>query len=341
MEHELAFPAVEAATSPRIVSLLACATEIVSALGYGEALVARSHECDFPRTVAALPVVTESKAGTEPTSAAIDRQVRAVLEQGLSIYRVDAELLQSLEPDLIITQTQCEVCAVSAKDLDQALRQWTDRQPRIVSLAPNALADVWKDIETVAAALGAPERGAALVDRLRSRMSRVSAQALARSNRPRVACIEWIDPLMAAGNWMPELVAMAGGTNLFGIAGRHSPWMSWGELVAADPDVILVLPCGFGIARARQEMPVLTARREWSSLGAVRTGRVFLLDGNQFFNRPGPRLAESLEILAEILHPDAFAFGYRGVGWESFAPASRARHAQRDDAKAAHGAQTV
>ncbi len=211
---------------------------------------------------------------------------------------------------------------MSAQDLDQALCRWTGARPAVVSLAPNALADVWRDIETVAAALGAPERGQTLIDTLRSRMERVRARIRHRHERPRIACIEWIDPLMAAGNWMPELVAMAGGVNLFGVAGRHSPWMSWEDLVTADPDIILVLPCGFDIARARREMPALTARAEWSSLSAVASGRIYLLDGSQFFNRPGPRLADSLEILAELFHPDIFTPGYRGIGWEPLAAAA-------------------
>lgn len=303
---------------PRVVSLLASATEIVCALGYRDALVARSHECDFPASVAMLPVVTHSKAGSEPTSAAIDRRVRTIVEQGLSVYRVDAERLRMLEPDLIVTQTQCDVCAVSEKDLDLALCQWTGAQPAIVSLTPNALDDVWRDIEAIAAALGAHSRGHAFVGQLRTRMGEVSARALVPGERPRVACVEWIDPLMAAGNWMPELVAMAGGTNLFGVAGLHSPWMRWEDLVAADPDIILVLPCGFDITRARREMPALSARAEWPSLSAVKSGRVFLLDGSQYFNRPGPRLAESLEILAELLRPDSFPTRYRGIGWERF-----------------------
>ena len=309
---------------PRVVSLLASATEIVCALGYRNALVARSHECDFPGSVAALPAITESKAGSEATSGAIDRQVRTIVEQGLSVYRVDAERLRALNPDLIVTQTQCEVCAVNARDLDQALCQWTGTRPAVVSLAPNAVADVWRDIESVAAALGAPARGRALIDALRARMETVRMRVPPGSERPRIACIEWIDPLMAAGNWMPELVTMAGGVNLFGVAGQHSPWMSWEDLVTADPDIILVLPCGFDIARARREMPALTARAEWSSLAAVASGRVYLLDGSQFFNRPGPRLADSLEILAEIFYPDVFTPRYRGIGWEKLATVAHA-----------------
>ena len=158
-------------------------------------------------------------------------------------------------------------------------------------------------------------RGAELVRRLQWRVADIERRVAALQARPRVAVVEWIEPLMAAGNWMPELVALAGGVNLFGEARKHSPWMTWDALVAADPDVILVSPCGFDIPRTRSEMPTLAARPGWASLRAVRSGRVYLADGNAFFHRPGPRLVESLEILAEVLHPDAFRFGHEGRGF--------------------------
>jgi iron complex transport system substrate-binding protein len=183
-----------------------------------------------------------------------------------------------------------------------------------VSLEPNALDDVWNDIRRVAGALGAPDRGEALVARLRERMDAI-ARRTALLARPRIACIEWIEPLMACGNWMPELVARAGGDNRFGEAGKHSPWMTFADLCREDPDVILVVPCGFDVARTRQEMPALTGLDGWSELAAVRAGRVFLADGNRFFNRPGPRLVESLEMLAEMLHPEELRFGHEGDGW--------------------------
>ncbi|MBM3540677.1 MAG: cobalamin-binding protein [Alphaproteobacteria bacterium] len=299
----------------RIASLLATATEIVAALGFRDAMVARSHECDYPGDVRALPAVTETKIRLDAPSAAIDKDVKALIEHGLSVYKVDAHRLRALAPDVIVTQTQCEVCAVGPKDLLEALAHWTGRRPAVISLAPNALADVWADIRRVAAALGTPERGDRLVETLSQRMADIAARAAVLDHRPSVACIEWIDPLMAAGNWMPELVDMAGGRNLFGEAGKHSPWLTWEAIVAADPEVILVLPCGFDIPRTRAEMGPLLARPEWRDLKAAREGRVHLMDGNQFFNRPGPRLAESLEILAEILHPDAFRFGHEGRGW--------------------------
>jgi iron complex transport system substrate-binding protein len=234
----------------------------------------------------------------------------------LSIYRVDTDLLRQLQPDVIITQSQCEVCAVSLRDVEQAVAEWVGSRPRIVSLEPNGLADVWADLRRVADALGVPERGAELVSRLRQRMTAISDRAQALPERPTVACIEWIEPLMAAGNWMPELIEMAGGVNLFGVAGKHSPWLNWEELREKDPDVILILPCGFDIARSRKEIRGLTQRPEWSNMRAVQSQRVYLTDGNQYFNRPGPRLAESLEILAEVLHPAVFQFGHQGPGWQ-------------------------
>ncbi len=303
-------------TSPRVVSLLASATEIVCALGLRDALVARSHECDFPEDVALLPAVTETKIAHHRPSAAIDQEVRTIVEQGLSVYRVDAERLRALKPDVIVTQTQCEVCAVSFKDLEEALADWTGAVPRVVPLAPYALADVWQDIARVADALSVSEKGRELVAGFEARIAAIAGKARALRARPRVACVEWIDPLMAAGNWVPELVELAGGHNLFGAPGAHSPWLEWDALRASDPDVILVLPCGFGIPRIRAEMPALTRLPGWSSLEAVKRGQVYRLDGNQYFNRSGPRLVESLEILAEILHPETFRFGHEGRGWE-------------------------
>lgn len=302
--------------SPRVVSLIASSTEIVCALGLEAQLVGRSHECDYPPSVERLPVCTQPKFPTGGTSREIDGEVKRILQEALSVYRVDAEQLRALRPSHIITQTQCEVCAVSLKDVEQAVCEFTESRPKIVSLEPNALADVWADIQRVAEALDVPERGKQLVATLEERMARIAKTAARVSRRLRVACIEWIDPLMASGNWMPELVAMAGGSNLFGVAGKHSPWMPWEELRKSDADVILILPCGFDISRTRQELPVLRAKRGWAELKAVRERRVYLLDGNQYFNRPGPRLAESLEILAELLYPELFHFGHEGRGWQ-------------------------
>jgi iron complex transport system substrate-binding protein len=306
----------ESSAMPRIVSLIASATEIVCALGFEDQLVGRSHECDFPESVRRLPVCTEPKFGVDGTSYEIDQRVKAILQESLSVYRVHAGTLRQLRPDVVVTQTQCEVCAVSLRDVEQAVCDWLDGRPRIVSLSADALADVWADIGRVAEALGVPERGAALVERLQQRMAAIAARARLLPERPTVACIEWIAPLMAAGNWMPELVDMAGGVNLFGTPGKHAPRLTWEQLRDADPQVIVVQPCGFEIERSRHDMPALTQRTEWPRLRAGRDRRVFLADGNQYFNRPGPRLVESLEILAELLHPNTFHFGHEGSGWQ-------------------------
>lgn len=300
----------------RIVTLIPSATEIVAALGFRDRIVGRSHECDFPARIDVLPALTAPKLKTEGNSAELDERVRRLIEQGLAVYKVDAPLLKKLAPDVIVTQDQCQVCAASLADVEAATRDWTDRPVAIVSLNPMSLADVWRDIAKVAAALGAPDRGRALVHSLTQRMRMTSERAATVKQRPRVALIEWIEPLMAGGNWMPTLVEMAGGENLFGTAGRHSPWLEWGALRAADPDVIVVAPCGLDLARIRADHPALVKLPGWDALRAVKTKRVYFADGNQYFNRPGPRLVETLEILAEILHPDRFSFGLKGRAWE-------------------------
>ncbi len=300
---------------PRVVSLIASATEMVCALGFEADLVGRSHECDYPESVKRLPVCTAPKFDVTGGSLDIDRRVKELLQEATSVYRVDAELLRHLRPDVIVTQAQCEVCAVSLRDVEAAVCGWLGAGVRVVSLQPNALADVWTDLRAVAAALGVPERGEALVGEYLRRIDTIADRARDLPARPTVACVEWVEPLMAAGNWVPELVALAGGVDLFGSAGKHAPWMTWQQLRERDPDVIVALPCGFDLERTRTEMMALTRLPEWPALRAVRADRVIVTDGNQFFNRPGPRLVESLEILAEVLHPETFHFGHEGTGW--------------------------
>ncbi|MCU1276319.1 MAG: hypothetical protein JWO48_3750, partial [Bryobacterales bacterium] len=218
-------------------------------------------------------------------------------------------------PTHIITQTQCEVCAVSLRDVERSVASRLASKPKIISLTPNALADVWDDIQRVADSLGIAESGNNVIASLKARMFAISERARAASERPRVACIEWIEPLMAGGNWTPELIDMAGGVNLFGEPGKHSGYFTWEELEQSDPDVIVIAPCGFDIERTRQEMHWLTNRPAWRSLRAVRQGRVYLADGNLYFNRPGPRLVETLEILAEMFHFKG-ASKFEGAAWE-------------------------
>jgi len=304
-------------TAPRIVSLIPSATEIVAALGFADRMVGRSHECDFPAGVEALPPLTQPKLKVEGSSAEVDARVKQLIERGLAVYQVDADRLRQLDPDVIVTQDQCQVCAASLADVEAATRGWTGRPVEIVSLNPMSLDDVWRDIGKVAEALGVAREGARLVDGLKRRMAEIAARAPRAPSRPRVAMVEWIEPLMAGGNWMPTLVEMAGGENLFGTAGQHSPWLEWEALKAADPDVVVIAPCGLDLPRIRADFPALAKRSGWSDLRAVKAKRVYLADGNQYFNRPGPRLAETLEILAEILHPDRFDFGFRGTAWEA------------------------
>ncbi len=299
----------------RIVTLIASATEIVCALGLEDQLVGRSHECDYPSSVHALPICSASKIEVEADSRTIDDQVRMIVADGLSAYRVDTELLDRLAPTVIITQAQCEVCAVSLKDVEKAVCELVDSNPRIVSLEPMALIDVWKDIRLVASSLGDPARGDDLVAHLTDRLEALRAETASAESRPSIACIEWIDPLMSAGNWVPELVECAGGANLFGEPGKHSGYFDIEQLAEADPDVVAIMPCGFGIERSFREMAPLATHPLWKTLSAVQQGRVVMTDGNHFFNRPGPRMVESAEILSEFLHPGRFDFGHRGRGW--------------------------
>jgi iron complex transport system substrate-binding protein len=295
----------------RIVSLLASATEIVAVLGCLDDLVGRSHECDYPPEVQRLPVVSTVQINTNTSSADIDAQIKHLAQsqrlpedsalRALSIYAIDVEMLQALQPDVIFTQTQCEVCAVSERDVARAVQQLTGMQPRIVSLAPHRLQDVWEDVVRVGEALGKPEQASALVHELRRRLERLRDVASRAQERPRVAVLEWLDPLMGAGNWMPELVEYAGGQSLFGEVGQHSPWVSWEELRAADPDILALAPCGFTLERTMQDIPLLQRHPAWTSLRAVLNGRVYAFDGNAYFNRSGPRLVESAELLAKAI----------------------------------------
>ena len=253
---------------------------------------------------------------TPASSAEIDRQVKTLLHSALSLYDIEPAKLRELQPDLILTQAQCEVCAVSLPEVEQAVGEWTGRRPRLISLSPQRLVDLWENIREIAEALGSVESGRELLQQLKGRVADVIVKTVPMKRRPSVGCLEWFDPLMAAGNWVPELVELAGGLNLFGEAGKHSPWLNWEAVQEHDPEVLVLMPCGFDLARTRVEAALLARLPDWEKLRAVKSGRIFVVDGNQFFNRPGPRLVDSLEMLAEIFHPDEFNFGHRGKGWE-------------------------
>jgi iron complex transport system substrate-binding protein len=304
----------------KIVSLLPSATEIVAALGMADHLVGRSHECDWPTNLEALPILTAPKMNPQADAATIDRDVRALVEDGLSVYRLDAEAIQHMAPDFVITQSQCELCAVSLTEVSHALRDWVgpSASPELVSLEPMCLADVAKDIAHVAQSLGVVAAGEALNAQLADGFSKLRAQTASLTSK-RVFFMEWTAPLMGAGNWMPETIAAAGGDVVLGQEGAHSPVVSWAQVAEADPEVILVGPCGFSIERAREEMAAVSDLPEYQALRAVRDGQVYLVNGNHFFNRPGPRLLQSAEIVAEILHPQVFAPTNHGAGWVSYA----------------------
>lgn len=290
----------------RIVSLLSAATEILYGLGLGDQVVAVSHECDDPPEVAAKPRVTRSNVDSRLSSDDIDRQVREQAAAGGALYEIDAERLAALAPDLIVTQAQCDVCAVRYADVVALVKERPElEQTRVVALNPQSLADVFADIRRVGEAAGAVEAAQKLVAALESRVAAVQksvAPGVAQA-RPKMVIIEWIEPLMFAANWTPELIELAGGRCDRVQAGRHSTYAEAAALAAYDPDVIAIAPCGFDLARTKLESQALTKQPYWSNLSAVSNGRVFLTDGNAYFNRSGPRLIDSVELLAHLLHP--------------------------------------
>jgi len=302
----------------RIVSLLPASTEIVCALGLEQQLVGRSHECDFPEWVKQLPVCSEANFPDGLSSADIDTKVKEILADALSVYTVKREVIKELRPDFVITQAQCEVCAVSLKEVEQALDNFLDKQTRIISLQPGKLEDIFNDIKTVASALNAEAAGDSLLEGLQERVNIITHKLKYVESRPAVACIEWLEPLMVSGNWIPEMMEIAGGKSILAEAGKHSPFIKWEDIQLNDPEIIIVMPCGFSIEQTMQEVDLLLRLPGFAYLKAVKNNRFYITDGNQYFNRPGPRIVDSIEILAEIIHPKLFNFGYEGNGWIKF-----------------------
>lgn len=302
----------------KIVSLLPAATEIVCALGLEANLVGRSHECDYPESVKNLPVCSEANFPDGLSSVDIDNKVKEILTDALSVYSVKREVIRELSPDVVITQAQCEVCAVSLPEVEQALENYLDKPATIISLQPNSLEEIFADISNVAAALDVKHAGEALVEDLTERVDIIRHKLKFMENKPTVACIEWLEPMMISGNWVPELLSIAGGTPVLAQAGKHSPYVNWEEIHEQDPEVIILMPCGFSIERTMREIYILLQQPGFNDLKAVKNNRVYIVDGNQYFNRPGPRIVDSVEILAEIIHPKQFAFGYEGNGWIKF-----------------------
>ena len=301
----------------RIVSLLPSATEIIDCLGLTSALVGRSHECDYPASVKDLPVCTEARLDSNKKSGEIDADVQSLMQKALSIYKIKTEVLEQLKPTHIITQDQCDVCAVNLPDVEKAIAQLTDSHPKIISLQPKILKDVWHDISRVAKALEVEAQP--VLDDLQRRIKSINDKVeILATEKPTVVALEWTEPLMVGANWIPELIEIAGGKPLLSKRGEHSPYLFWESLIDIDPEIIVIMPCGFDLERTAQESKILTKHPAWKFLKAVKQGKVFVTDGNAYFNRPGPRLVDSAEILAEIFHPELFNFDRKGKSWKPF-----------------------
>jgi iron complex transport system substrate-binding protein len=290
----------------RIVSLLPSATEIVYLLGLGDHLTGVSHECDYP--VAALgkrKIITPAFESSGLSSQEIDTSVRAFLGRGEGIYRIDLEALQAADPDLIVTQELCDVCAAPYQDVLEAVTH-LPRKPEVLSLNPQRLGDVLQDVERVGEATGRLREAAQVVVSLTERIDRVEKRAGSAKTRPPVACLEWLEPLMASGHWVPEMVALAGGRELLGRVGEPSERVQWERVCSCAPEILILMPCGFSVERTLDEIHLLTNRPGWEDLPAVGQGKVFAVNGHAYFSRPGPRLVDGTEILAHLVHPEVF-----------------------------------
>ena len=284
----------------KICSLLPSATEILFALGLGDQVAGVSHECDFPKEAKSKPVLIKSRITHTESPAAIDRQVREFLERGESLYSVDFERLREIEPDLIVTQDLCHVCAATPDDLGAALAH-LQRQPQVVTLNPHSLADVCADIRAVGEATECAERANGLLAEFERDIAIVE-RSVTGLDRPRVLCLEWLDPPYVAGHWVPEMVERAGGTDVLGRAGKPSFRVDWETLLAARPEVIVIMPCGYSLSAAEGEFRKMHLPDGWKDLPAVRNGRVFVVEASGYFSRPGPRLAAGLAVLADAIH---------------------------------------
>jgi iron complex transport system substrate-binding protein len=288
----------------RICSLLPGATEIACALGLADEIVGVSHECDFPAAARSKPVMVRSRI--DPTtigSGEIDRQVGNLLRSQQSLYALDEKLFKDSEPDIILTQGLCDVCALDYNDVVQAARSLA-REPTIVSLDPHCLADILNDVLRIGEATQRSRQAESLVQELKARIEAVRDRTARSASRPRMACLEWFDPLYIAGHWVPEMVQIAGGIDILGTAGAPSVKVEWDAVIASRPEILILMPCGFDLGRSMQESSLLKNRPGWQTLPAVKDGHVFAVSGADYFSRPGPRLVDGLEILSQLLHPE-------------------------------------
>ena len=291
----------------KLVTLLPSATEIIAKLGLEKNLVGVSHECDFPQTVQSLPKLTSSSVNTNLSSAKIHESVLEVVKSAISVYDLDIELLKSLQPDFIITQDLCDVCAVSFDQVEQACQEVLDTDARIISLKPKLLDDIWDDIQNVADHLSVTDQGHKFREEANERIDSVKSR-LQKRNRPKILTIEWIDPIYIGGMWLPEMIDIVGGEVCFAESGKKAPVVSREDLGKIEPDVVVVKPCGYKLDQTLKEIDLLKQQVDvWE-----KPPRIYLVDGNSYFNRPGPRILDSLEILAYCTHPDLFPeFGER------------------------------
>ncbi len=303
----------------KIVTLIPSATEIVSFLGEKNSIIGRSHECDYPLGLEKIDKLTSPKINVDGTSNEINKQINSLLENSLSVYKVNVEKLKNLSPNFIVTQAHCEVCAVSFSEVENIVKKYLKKKTKIISLQPNTLKEVFDDFDRVAKALNINNsKNRNLIDLLKKRVDEIKKISF-NQNKPKVACVEWIDPLMAAGNWIPELVSISGGEDIFGNTGKNSHWIKFEEIKKNDPDIIVFMPCGFDINRTKSELKIfLEQNPSWKSLKSYKNNKFFIVDGNQFFNRPGPRIIDSIEILLEIIHPSLTNLNYLNKGWIKF-----------------------
>ena len=293
----------------RIVSLLSSATEILFALGLGDRVLAVSHECDYPPAAARLPRATRSQIDSSQPSQRIDEQVKRLTESGAALYDIDRQLIREIAPDLIVTQAQCDVCAVRYQDVMDFVRvEPALAATTVVALNPLSLNDVLADVLRMGEAANVQGFAAEYSMGLMGRIGHIShiANRASPAKPPHVICLEWLGPLMAAGNWTPELIELAGGRSCLAASGRHSGYVEWDAVRAVDPQVLLIAPCGFDLDRSCLETQRLFDRTGFRDLAAVRDGRCFVIDGNAYLNRSGPRIVDSLEILAHLIRPDLF-----------------------------------
>ena len=304
----------------KIVTLIPSATEIVAFLGQKNSIVGCSHECDYPKDLHNVAKLTSPKINVDGTSDEINKQISTILENSLSVYKVNVEKLKELDPDFIITQAHCEVCAVSFSEVKNIVDKYFNRKTKIISLEPNTLNDVFNDIKRVAKDLNIENKSNnKLIENLKIRLKKIKNLSAIQKQKPSVACIEWIDPLMIAANWIPEMVEIAGGANILGKSGVNSHWIKFEEIIDQNPEIIIFMPCGFNIEKTKKELDsYIKKNNSIHSLKAYKNHKLFVVDGNQFFNRPGPRLIESLEIFAEIIHPNIFDFKHKGIDWINY-----------------------